>query len=428
MRSLMKGASYTLGQRASLWVSAGVVGHTLWMGAAPSMTYPIYASEWHLTPTVTAAIFAVYPLVVAVVLTSCGDVSDYVGRRVTMLLGLSSSLLGALIFAVAPNVTWLFAGRAFMGIGVGLSVGPSAAAVVEFSAAGQSKRASSITTAAQALGFASALLVGGALIEYAPLPARLSFCVLCVILGALLLAAWFLPRQTAQETLKRWQFKAPSIPVGTRKTFLVSAMAVATAYTHGAVIPSLGAQVAHDLVRSTNVLMNGAALALFAIVAGVVGILARRLSSRVSMSLGAVASTVAMILLVVSVTEHGLLLFLMATATAGVDYSLLFLGGLQALNAAAPSEHRGGTLSMLYLVAYLAMGTVASLLGVAATAWGLTVAIDLGAGAIALLCGVTVVLVVWTRVSCASVIKPMMHCALSGPRPAEHVPAFETRE
>jgi MFS family permease len=174
--------------------------------------------------------------------------------------------------------------------------------------------------------------------------------------------------------------------------------------------------------------MNGAALALFAIVAGVVGILARRLSSRVSMSLGAVASTVAMILLVVSVTEHRLLLFLMATATAGVGYGLLFLGGLQALNAAAPSEHRGGTLSMLYLVAYLAMGTGASLLGVAATAWGLTVAIDLGAGAIALLCGVTVVLVVWTRVSCASVIKPMMHCALAGPRPAEHVPAIETRE
>ena len=67
MRSLITATSYTLGQRASFWVSAGVVGHTIWMGAAPSMTYPIYASEWHLTPTVPAAIFAVYPLVVAVV-------------------------------------------------------------------------------------------------------------------------------------------------------------------------------------------------------------------------------------------------------------------------------------------------------------------------------------------------------------------------
>src|SRR5438445_2609964 len=58
-RSRLKTASYTLGQRASFWVSAGVVGHTLWMGAAPSMTYPIYAAQWHLTPTVTTAIFAV---------------------------------------------------------------------------------------------------------------------------------------------------------------------------------------------------------------------------------------------------------------------------------------------------------------------------------------------------------------------------------
>ena len=423
----MKAASYTLGQRASLWVSAGVVGHTLWMGAAPSMTYPIYASEWHLTPTVTAAIFAVYPLVVAVVLTSFGDVSDYVGRRMMMLLGLSASLLGALIFAVAPNVAWLFTGRVFMGIGVGLSVGPSAAAMVEFSAEGQSKRASSITTAAQALGFASALLIGGALIEYAPLPARLSFCVLCVILAALFVAAWFLPRQTAHETHEPWRFRSPSIPVGQRKTFVVSAMAATTAYTHGAVIPSLGAQVAQDLIRSTNVLVNGAALALFAVVAGVVGILARPLPSRVSMSLGAAASAVAMIFLALSVAEHGLLLFLLATATAGVGYSLLFLGGLQGINAAAPSEHRGGTLSMLYLVAYLAMGTVASLLGVAATAWGLRVAIDLGAGAITLLCGVTVVLVVSTRAPCASAIKPV-HCRLSGPRPAEDAPAFGTKE
>ena len=83
---------------------------------------------------------------------------------------------------------------------------------------------------------------------------------------------------------------------------------------------------------------------------------------------------------------------------------------------------------MLYLVAYLAMGTGASLLGVAATAGGLTVAIDLGASAIILLCGVTVVLVVSTGASCASAIKPMMRCALPGPRPAQHAADLETRE
>jgi hypothetical protein len=32
-----------LGQRASFWVSAGVVAHILWTSAAPALTYQIYA-------------------------------------------------------------------------------------------------------------------------------------------------------------------------------------------------------------------------------------------------------------------------------------------------------------------------------------------------------------------------------------------------
>jgi hypothetical protein len=61
--------------------------------------------------------------------------------------------------------------------------------MVEFSPAGQASRAGSITTAAQALGLALALLVGGALIAYAPLPTRLNFWVLFVGMGFLVLSA-----------------------------------------------------------------------------------------------------------------------------------------------------------------------------------------------------------------------------------------------
>ena len=67
---------------------------------------------------------------------------------------LGTSLIGAFLFAVAPSVLWLFAGRAIMGVGVGLTAGPSTAAMVEFSAEGQANRAASITAAAQAFCFA----------------------------------------------------------------------------------------------------------------------------------------------------------------------------------------------------------------------------------------------------------------------------------
>jgi len=118
-------APYELGQRTSFWVAAGVVAHTLWTSAAPAMTYPLFAEEWHLTHTVTTGVFAIYPIVVAAVLVGFGDVSDYVGRRAAILWGVGASLVGTLLFALAPDVLWLFVGRAFMGIGVGLTAAPS---------------------------------------------------------------------------------------------------------------------------------------------------------------------------------------------------------------------------------------------------------------------------------------------------------------
>jgi MFS family permease len=203
-------APYELGQRTSFWVAAGVVAHTLWTSAAPAMTYPLFAEEWNLTHTVTTGVFAIYPIVVAAVLVGFGDVSDYVGRRAAILWGVGASLVGTLLFALAPDVLWLFAGRAFMGIGVGLTAGPSTAAMVEFSGQGAAKRAATITTAAQAVGFAAALLLGGALIQYAPLPTRLNFWVLSAVLAALFAAAWFLPRHTGSGAQGRWRPKTPS--------------------------------------------------------------------------------------------------------------------------------------------------------------------------------------------------------------------------
>jgi len=377
--------TFVLGRRASFWVAAGVVGHTLWTSAAPAMTYPLYAQAWGLSHATTTAIFAIYPIVVVSVLVGFGDVSDHIGRRASMLLGLGASIIGVLLFALAPNVAWLFAGRIFMGLGVGLTAGPSTAALVEFSPAGQLKRASSITTAAQAVGFAAALLIGGALVEYAPFPTRLTFWTLLAVLVALFAATWLLPRHEAGAASRGWRPKAPSIPSGLRRSFGLAALAATSAYTHGAMVLSLGAQVAHDLVGSSDAFVNGAALSLFAILSGVIGIVAKKLPSRSAIMLGAIASVTGMALFALAVAWHALVVFLGATAISGAGYSLLLLGGLQVINGAAPAQQRGEVLSALYLVAYLSLGAVALFLGVAATAWGLSVAVDLGAGAIALL-------------------------------------------
>ena len=364
------------------WVSAAVVVHTLWTSAAPALVYRLYAQEWHLSHTVTASIFAIYPIVVVAVLIGFGSISDYIGRRATMLAGVAASLVGTLMFALAPNVAWLFAARAFMGVGVGLSAGPSSAAIVEYGAAGATKHAAFVTNLSQAAGVAVAMLLGGALIEYAPWPTRLSFWVLAVYLGGLWAALWLLLPRRQGAAAQRWRPRLPSVPKAQRRSFAIPVVAMMTAYTQGVLVFSMGGQVAHDLVRSSNTLVNGAVLSVFAVVSAIVSLASRPLFARTAIALGAVASGTGMGLLALAVSSHSLAVFLCSLAIAGSGYGLLFSGATELTSVAAPPLHRGGMFSALYLCAYLSLGSVAIALGAVATAKNLMFALNLGAATI----------------------------------------------
>ena len=234
------------------------------------------------------------------------------------------------------------------------------------------------------------MLLGGGLVQYAPLPTRLTFWLLFAVLAALFAATWALPRETGANA-GRWRIRTPSVPRHLRGIFILASLAVLTAYTHGVLILSLGGQVAHDLVGSPNAFVNGAILSLFAIVSGITGVAAKRLPPRTAMMLGALASTTGVGLLTSAAMRHALPIYLAATAIAGIGYSLLFFAGLATINAVATPEHRGGILAALYLLAYLSLGTVALVLGFIARSTSLGLAIDVGAGVIALLSLATLV-------------------------------------
>ena len=129
---------------------------------------------------------------------------------------------------------------------------------------------------------------------------------------------------------------------------------------------------------------------------GVVGIITRSFSPRVALRVGALVSGLGMVLLILAVSLRDLLIYLLATAVAGGAYSLLFVGGLQVISAAAPVHHRGGILSALYLLGYVSMGALALVLGTIATTRGLSLAVDLGAAAIIVMNVATLVLATTT--------------------------------
>ncbi|KQO97010.1 MFS transporter [Leifsonia sp. Leaf264] len=385
----------TLSQRGSFWTAASVAGLALWASGAPTVVYPLYAQEWGLPPAVSTAIFAVYPIVLVPVLIVFGNLSDVIGRRAVILMGLGALGAGSVVFGLAPDLAWVFVGRALMGVGVGLSLSPATAAMVEFGGRDGARRASSATTAATATGLALATLVGGALVQYAPAPMHLSFWVLTAVIVVVAVAAYLLPRHVRDDS-QRWQPRLPRMPLGERPSFIAGTLGISAAYAMGAIFLALGAQIARDLVRSDNAFVDGAIISLSAVAIGVVAVLSRPLRPRLAVTWGPVFATAGLGLLIVAGLAHSLPAFIVASLVAGAGYSLMFSGGLGLVTASAPAHHRAGVISAAYVIGYLVQAVAALGLGVLATSVGLQAALEIGAPII-LLIGVASLVVANTQ-------------------------------
>ncbi|MGJ0191530.1 MFS transporter [Pantoea sp. RRHST58] len=380
--------------RYAFWISAAVVAHTLWTSAAPAMIYPLYAAQWHLSFTTVTVIFAVYPLTVVVTMLLFAGLSDRAGRKNLMLAGLLSSAAGVLLFAAADSVAVLLTGRVMMGIGVGLSAGPSAAALVDYAGQDGSARAGAVTLGAQSIGFAAALLLAGALITWAPAPTRLSFYVLFALLIVLIVLCLFIPGDRPAGASSRLLAR-PDVPVYLRHTFFYAALAVTGAYTHGVLISSVGAQIARSLIGSPSPWINSVALALFPMALGIAGILARKIEPRRSVITGSIVSATGMASLCLSVSEHSLTCFVGASLISGAGYAFMTFGGLGLIARHARQSDRGSAMSMLFVFAYLFTGGLAVGLGKMATQLNLASAVYAGALTLIFICAVLIILGVY---------------------------------
>ncbi|MEP6478043.1 MAG: MFS transporter [Rhodoglobus sp.] len=378
--------------RRSFLTAAAVIVVALWASGAPAMVYPVYTAEWLLQPIVITTIFALYPVSLVIVLVVFGGISDYIGRRATLLIGLAIILAGVLVFALAPGVEWLFIGRVLQGIGVGLAISPAGAALVEFNPNGKTSTASSVNTAAAATGLALATVVGGALVQYAPLPSHLTFWVLAVVVAVVFVAVWFLPRGVVAQAAGPWRPRPLLVPRGIRLVFAIGTLSITAGFAMGALFLSLGSQIAKDLIKTDNALLAGAVMSVSALVMIAIVFIARSFSARTSIIVGGVTTAVGMLLLVAAAMSASIVVFLLSSLVAGAGYGLLFLGGLTIVNQYAPVHHRAGTLSAVYLIAYLAQGLTAVAVGSSATTIGLQPALDLWSPLIAVVCVLATVL------------------------------------
>lgn len=369
----------TLHRAGAYWTAVLVALLALWTSGAPSTTYPLYERVWQLQPLTITEVFGLYPLALVVVLLFAGNVSDHVGRRPTMLLGVGGMLAGTIAFALATDVVWLFSGRILMGIGVGLALAPASASVVEHSKPGRTGAAAAVTTAATAAGVVLSVLIGGALVQYGPAPLKLDYGVLAFVLAVALILTAFLPSEEPPNRDQRWR---PKVDIGSApgqgRPLLAASFAAAVAYMTGGIFLALGASIARTITGTTNSLLVGALLAVPFVMVALLGLVVRRVHPVRAIRVGAAAAVVAFALLAITAQLGSVIWFVAAAVSAGVTYGFAFAGGLGYISVHYPAAHRAAALGVMYLIAYAGQGAVAVFIGVIATSAGLAAAVGVG--------------------------------------------------
>ncbi|WP_238847376.1 MFS transporter [Nocardia arthritidis] len=349
----------------------------------PTPLYRGYAREFGFSPLVLTLIFAAYVGALIPSLLLCGPLSDAIGRRRVLLPALALAALGSILFALATSTGWLFAARILQGIAVGAASGPLSAALVEFEPAGDHRKAALVSTAVSISGISVGPVLGGALAQYAPAPYVLPFI---VEVGLLLPAAVAVLALPAAGHTTPWRPRRPELPAELRPVFATSGVASFLAFAVVGLFLTLVPTYVANLSGSANLLLGSAAAALMGASSTTAQLIGYGRPARTLELLGLPMLATGLALLAISGSVRSLPVLLAATVIAGVGQGLAFLGGLTAVNHAAPAERRAEVLSSFFVACYCGTGGPVIGMGLLATAIPLSTAVQYGAGVVALAC------------------------------------------
>ncbi len=357
----------TLSNPTAYALAAGVIGLGLFASVTPSPLYRTYSILWHFSPLTLTLIYATYAFGVLVALLFAGGVSDDVGRRPVLLVALSGLVGSTVLFLLADSAAWLFAARGLQGLATGAALGAASASLLDLHPRRDPAGVGLTNAAAAAAGIGLGILVSSSLVQVGWQPRALPFLVLLALVGTALVGAYLMPEPVHGRSRPRLTIQAPRVPQVVRGPFLLAALAVLSSWSIGALFFSLGPQLAGHLFHTTNVIAAGSGIVALAAAAVVAQLATGRLAPWIATSTGSIALAAGMLMIVTAARDGSGALYLAGSIVGGVGFGAAFLGGLRALVAAIPSEHRASVLSAFYIAAYASLSVPAVLAGVVVT-------------------------------------------------------------
>jgi predicted MFS family arabinose efflux permease len=348
--------------------------------------YPVYARQFHFSSLVLTAIFATYAVVLVPSLILFGRLSDRIGRRRVILLGLAVAIGGLALFAAARSDAWLFGARSLQGLAVGMISGAATAALVELDPDGDRRRAALLAGLAQAGGSALGPLLAGVLAQWAPAPRQLSYV---LVLAVTLLAAASVARLQEGEGVERepWRIQWPRVPRRVRADFSRVSLTAAVVWATVALFLSIVPLYAAEILKTRNLALLAAIAAVALVASSGAQIAIRRLPAvaRRDQAIGLLLLGAGLVALVAASPLGSLPLLLAGAVGAGIGHGLAFVNAQQELNELAPADRRGEVTSAFIAAIYALVASSVVATGALDRWLSLSLSVDIVAGVLVLL-------------------------------------------
>lgn len=354
-----------------------------------SPLYPLYQEAWQLRTSDISLIYVLYMLGALCGLLFMGRLSDTLGFRAVMLLGLALGWGGTLLTMLAWDLASLNTGRFAVGLSSSLMVTSSTVGLMQLSKADNTQWVSMITSFLLAFGFGLGPLTGGVFGQWVPYPLVVTYIptlVLCLLAihalrrlefepqvlagnGSTLGWRTFLPRLTWPERIDSWPF-------------VLTCACPFFAFGVFGIYASMAPLFLGKMLPWHGPVVSGTAIGVILLSSAVIQLACSRLPVRWCGMLGLLAIVTSNAMLILNFRVGSSLVFGLGVGATALGHGLCLLGGISMVNRIASPAQRSGLISTYLVCGYV--GSIAPLFGVGwiADHYGLPLAITLFSGTV----------------------------------------------
>ena len=346
--------------KAAFHLKASMALSFLAGSSAPTPLYAVYQAQWGFSSTMLTLVFGVYAIAVLAALLVAGRLSDHVGRRPVLMSAAAAQALAMVVFASAEDVSDLLLARVFQGLFTGAAVAAVGAGLLDL----DRSRGAVANAVAPMLGTAMGGILAGTLVQYLPAPTHLVYAVLGAVFVLQGLALVFVAETSERRPGALASLRPQlAIPPAVLAPLLLAAPAIVATWAVAGFYGSLGPTLLRSLAGSTSSLLGGLALFILAGSGALAVLMLQRQSPQRLLRLGTVTLSAGLALVLAALAARSVALFLVGTAVAGGGFGAAFQGALRTVAGALEAHQRAGVLSVVFVIAYLAMGVPAIMAG-----------------------------------------------------------------